>query len=176
MYELHDHPFSELSAWELHGLLRLRSEVFVVEQECVYLDIDGRDTALNVRHIWLSSDRRVVAAVRMFDEGLHRVIGRVVTAANHRGAGLAARLIDHCLATSDGPWLLDAQAHLEPWYEQLGFRRSGDTFIEDGIPHVPMTHPHSASAESRAASSSKPAPTRSASAAPRPPPSTSSTA
>lgn len=139
-YHLHDKPFDQLDPYELYGILALRSQVFVVEQNCVFLDPDGRDIVPTARHIWIERDRRVVSACRLIDEGLHREIGRIVTLDTARGDGLASKLIDHCLAASDGPWQLNAQAHLADWYGQLGFHTVGDEYLEDGIPHVEMVH------------------------------------
>lgn len=141
MYELNDRRFDDLTTHELYDLLRLRNQVFIVEQDCAYLDIDGRDTAPNVRHIWFSAQRQIVAACRMFDEGRERVIGRIVTDEDHRGNRLAAKLLEHCLATSDGPWRLAAQAHLATWYERFGFAVAGEPYDEDGIAHIDMVRP-----------------------------------
>ena len=81
----------------------------------------------------------MAATIRVLDDGATRAIGRVATAPGHRGAGLAARLIEQGIALCDGvPITLGAQAHLEGWYERFGFRRSGPGYDEDGIPHVPM--------------------------------------
>lgn len=133
-----DKAFADLSAWELYLVAQLRSQVFVVEQDCVFLDLDGRDTAPTVRHIWVERERRPVAVARLLDEGTHREIGRLATAIDARGQGLAARLIDYCLATSDGPWHLNAQAHLASWYARFGFDTIGEPFVEDGIDHIAM--------------------------------------
>lgn len=141
MFSVLEATFDELTPRQLYAILRLRSEVFVVEQECVYLDLDGVDTTPNVRHIWVEQDRRIIAVVRLIDDGLRRHIGRVATAADARGRGLAGKLIDYCLATSEGPWALAAQSHLAGWYSGFGFAIDGDEYLEDGIPHVPMTRP-----------------------------------
>ncbi len=135
--EIDDRAFRELAAEEIYAILRLRSEVFVVEQDCVYLDIDGRDTEPGTRHVWLGGDEPV-SYLRLLDEGEQRRIGRIVTHAEHRGAGHAARLMRHVLQWSEGPWVLDAQHHLEPWYHTIGFETTGPAFDDDGIMHVPM--------------------------------------
>jgi ElaA protein len=133
-----------LDSRTLYRILRLRSEVFVVEQDCVYLDADGRDVEPTTVHVWLDPvphGPRVAAALRLLTEpdGSFR-IGRVVTAPSHRRLGLARALIEHALTLvpADAPVVLDAQAHLEGWYGHLGFERSGVEFVEDGIVHVPM--------------------------------------
>lgn len=138
--ELFDRSFGELTAHELHDILALRVAVFVVEQTCPYAEIDGRDTESGTRHVWFA-DPGVRAYLRVLDDGDSRRIGRVVTAPAARGAGLAARLVDHVTATTAGPWVLDAQAHLESWYLARGFAVAGPAFVEDGIAHVPMRRP-----------------------------------
>jgi len=131
--------FAELTPFELYGLCRLRVDVFVVEQECPYPELDGRDTESATEHLWYESDGQVAATIRVLDDGPSRAIGRVATAAGFRGQGLAARLIEEGIASYGGaPLTLGAQAHLEGWYERFGFRRSGPGYVEDGIPHVPM--------------------------------------
>lgn len=122
-----------------YAVLRLRSAVFVVEQDCVYLDLDGRDLEPTARHLWIDDGSGPVAYLRVLDEGagVHRV-GRVVTAPHTRGAGLAGRLVAHVVDTRRGPLVLDAQSRLEGWYGSFGFERTGPEFVEDGIPHVPM--------------------------------------
>ena len=130
----------ELPATALYGILRLRSEVFVVEQACVYLDPDGRDLEPSTRHLWIEDDGRVVAALRvMHDADGATSIGRVVTAPSHRSKGLAAELVRSALDTTPTrPVRINAQSHLVGWYAQLGFAVDGDEFVEDGIPHTPM--------------------------------------
>jgi ElaA protein len=131
--------FAELTPFEVYELCRLRVDVFVVEQECPYPELDGRDTEPTTVHLWLQSGGRVAATIRVLDDGVSKAIGRVATAADFRGRGLAARLMAEGIALCQGsPITLGAQAHLEGWYEQFGFRRSGPGYVEDGIPHVPM--------------------------------------
>lgn len=129
----------QLAPRTLHDILRLRSAVFVVEQQCVYLDIDGRDIEPGVRHWWVEANGTVVACLRQLDEsdGSTR-LGRIVTDPAHRGQGLAAALIEAALDTSDRPVLLEAQAHLARWYRRFGFNIAGELYIEDGIDHLPM--------------------------------------
>ncbi|MCW2634300.1 MAG: elaA [Blastococcus sp.] len=131
--------FGELTPFELYGLCRLRVDVFVVEQQCPYPELDGRDTEPATEHLWFESGDAVVATIRVLDDGASRAIGRVATATGARGQGLAARLIEEGIALCGQlPITLGAQAHLEGWYERFGFRRSGPGYVEDGIPHVPM--------------------------------------
>ncbi|MCZ2860059.1 GNAT family N-acetyltransferase [Blastococcus sp. VKM Ac-2987] len=132
--------FADLTPFEVYGLCRLRVDVFVVEQECPYPELDGRDVEPATEHLWLeAADGAVLATIRVLDDGPTRAIGRVATAVGARGRGLSARLIGEALRSyGDGPLTLGAQAYLESWYERFGFRRSGPGYVEDGIPHVPM--------------------------------------
>ncbi len=139
-YDVRVAGFDELDLATAYRLWQLRSQVFVVEQECAYLDPDGRDLEPGTTHLWLATaDGAVAAYVRLLTEpsGGHR-IGRVVTDPAHRGRHLAGRLLDHALARAEGPVVLDAQAHLAHVYARHGFVRSGEDFTEDGILHTPM--------------------------------------
>jgi ElaA protein len=130
---------AELSAPQLYALLRLRSEVFVVEQACAYLDPDGRDLEPTTRHLWVEDDGDVVAALRVLAEpDGGSSLGRVVTAPSHRSRGLGAELVKAALAGAPRPVRINAQSHLVDWYAGLGFAVAGDEFVEDGIPHTPM--------------------------------------
>lgn len=132
-------PFEGLTLEQLYGLLRLRVEVFVVEQECAYPELDGRDAEAGTEHLWIEAGGEVVAALRILRDPDAAVIGRVVTRADHRGHGLAARLLEAALE-GIGPARvrIGAQAHLEQWYAGFGFVRSGPDYLEDGIAHLPM--------------------------------------
>ena len=139
MLVLHDRPLGEIDPLVLYRILRLRSEVFVVEQACVYLDPDGRDLEPAARQLWLEDDGgEVVATARVLVDGDAHRIGRIATAAARRGTGLAARLVEHFLASYRGPWRLDAQTQLTGWYEAFGFEVAGPEYDDDGILHVPM--------------------------------------
>jgi ElaA protein len=140
LVDVRDAAFDELDAHTVYEILALRSAVFVVEQDCVYLDPDGRDLEPAARQVWVTQDGSVVATLRMLREPAGETrIGRVATAADARGLGLAAAMMRHALAiASDGDVVLGAQAHLEGWYGQFGFVRDGAEYDEDGIPHVPM--------------------------------------
>jgi predicted GNAT family N-acyltransferase len=131
--------FAELTPFEVYRLCRLRVDVFVVEQECPYPELDGRDVEPATVHLWFEDDDGIAATIRVLDDGGTRAIGRVATAPGHRGRGLAGQLIEAGIALcGSAPITLGAQAHLEGWYERFGFRRSGPGYVEDGIPHVPM--------------------------------------
>lgn len=138
--ELHRSSGTEISAPDLYAVLVLRSQVFVVEQACAYLDPDGRDVDPGTTHLWLTTPAGAIAAyVRLLTEadGGHR-IGRVVTDPAARGSQLAGRLVDEAIALSRRPVALDAQSHLTALYARHGFEPAGDEFVEDGIPHTPM--------------------------------------
>lgn len=136
-------PGPELNASQLHALLRLRVDIFVVEQECPYPEIDGLDLLDTTRHLWFSDDTGPTAYLRILSDphtanSLWR-IGRVVTRVDARGAGLAGALMESALTLlGSAEVVLEAQAHLSKFYETFGFVVCGDEYIEDGIPHLPM--------------------------------------
>jgi ElaA protein len=130
--------FVELDPTTLYELLRLRSEVFVVEQNCAFLDLDGRDTEPTAIHLWLERDGRMVGYARILPGPDATELGRIVTALDERGTGLGARLIREAMTRIDGPIRLKAQARLAEWYERFGFEAIDQPFLEDGIPHVPL--------------------------------------
>ncbi len=137
---LHSCGFASLDTATLYALLRLRVDVFVVEQECAYAELDGRDTDACTRHLWAADADEPLAYLRLLVEpdGSRR-IGRVCVRSGHRGTGLARQLVVEALRQSAGhDVVLDAQTYLRGWYEQLGFIVSGAEFVEDGIPHLPM--------------------------------------
>lgn len=136
--------FEDLDVATLYRILRLRSEVYVVEQQCIYSDLDGRDREPTTTLLWVDDDQdspTVAATVRLLvqPDGSYR-LGRVVTALAKRHTGLAGALIDASLrmVPPGATVALDAQIRLAPWYERWGFSRSGPDFDEDGMPHTPM--------------------------------------
>ena len=139
MATVEEAPFAKLDTATLYAILRLRQDVFVVEQRCVYPDIDGRDLEPGTNHCWMAEGDAVVAYLRVLGEpdGTWR-IGRVVTAPRARGRGLATTLVRDVLTRLNGPVVLDAQTQVIAMYQRLGFVVSGPEFSEDGIPHVPM--------------------------------------
>ena len=138
-----DAPLNELDPLTLYRILRLRSEVFVVEQECVYLDLDGRDSEPTARHLWIVDGDEVVATLRLLaDPGGVLRIGRVATAPGVRGRGLAADLMTRALELAGRvEVVLEAQSYLAAWYARFGFEVSGADYLEDGIAHTPMRRP-----------------------------------
>lgn len=133
--------FDELEPRVLYEVLRLRIDVFVVEQACVFGDLDGRDREPGATHLWLERDGEVLGYARILPEGDGTTtIGRIVTRPAHRAQGLGAALVREAMARIDGPMVLNAQARLAAWYEQFGFEVTGPPHLEDGIEHVPMRH------------------------------------
>ncbi len=129
--------FQQLSLERLYEILRLRVQVFVVEQECAYPEIDNID--FDASHLWIDDAQGLASYLRVVkDKDCYR-IGRVVTRADARSQGLSRKLIQHVLAATGGPWVLSAQSYLHDWYNNLGFTQTGSEFLEDGIPHIPMS-------------------------------------
>jgi ElaA protein len=138
---LHTAHFDDLSGRILYALLKLRSDVFVVEQASAYQELDGRDTEPGTRHLWLAppqqpADPRTYLRVLAEPDGERR-IGRVCTAAGSRGAGLSGQLMSAALEPG-GSFVLDAQSYLVGFYAGFGFVADGPEFVEDGIAHTPM--------------------------------------
>ena len=139
--------FAQLDAATLYALLKLRSEVFVVEQQCVYLDPDGKDAHPDVVHvIGRADDGSIAAYLRILPAGLSYPqvsFGRVLTAPAYRGRGLGDPLVRVALAEIERRWpgsdvQIGAQAHLEHYYARHGFVRNSDNYLDDGIPHIDM--------------------------------------
>jgi ElaA protein len=140
--QIHEAGAPEIDIRVLYRILRLRQEVFVVEQDCPFVDLDGRDLEATTVHLWVDEDPEgpaVTACLRILanPDGATE-LGRIVTAPPARGRGLGAELIERALSLTGPPWVLKAQARLAGWYGIFGFRTSGPDFVEDGIAHVPM--------------------------------------
>ncbi|WFE49593.1 GNAT family N-acetyltransferase [Micromonospora sp. WMMD1155] len=138
--EIQTASFADLDARTFHDLLKLRIDVFVVEQNCPYPELDGRDVEDGTRHLWLTDRGAPLAYLRILadPDGTAR-IGRVVVAPEARGGGHAGRLMTAALeVVGDRPSVLDAQSHLVGFYQRFGFTVSGPEYVEDGIPHTPM--------------------------------------
>lgn len=139
MTELFVRHYSELTADELYELLRLRAEVFVVEQDCAYLDPDGRDKL--AFHVWIGDGERAAACLRVYKEDGAVRIGRVVTRERRRGLG--ARIMAAGVRVAREKFgakeiLISAQEYARPFYEKCGFTAYTGPYLEDGIPHVGM--------------------------------------
>ncbi len=131
--------FAEIDARALHDVLRLRQEVFVLEQDCVYPDIDGRDVEPGTHHVLLTEDGALLGYARVLDDGGTWRVGRVVVHPEARGRGLARDLMQAALPLCAGrPIVLDAQERLVEWYAGYGFAVTGEPYLDDGLMHVPM--------------------------------------
>ncbi|MGB8375193.1 MAG: GNAT family N-acetyltransferase [Salegentibacter sp.] len=136
--------FEELTTAELYELLQLRSEVFVVEQDCVYQDIDGKDQ--KALHILGYRNDRLVAYTRCFDRGFYfeeAAIGRVLVRKNARNFGYGHDIMKASLEAIRKNYKTDsiklsAQQYLLKFYESHGFVAIGEGYLEDGIPHIAM--------------------------------------
>lgn len=139
--ELHCKAFDELTAGELHEILRVRCAVFVVEQNCPYQDVDDID--LQSLHIYLEENEKIAAYLRCFQQVPNTArIGRVLTM--ERGKGLGRPLMEAGIRAAKQQLHADkieieAQCYASGFYNKFGFEISGEAFLEDGIPHVPMT-------------------------------------
>lgn len=137
--------FSELTTAELYEILALRQRVFVLEQTCLYNDLDGLDDRCD--HLWTRGpDGAIAAYLRILPPGLtfpEPSLGRVIVAASARGTGAGRALMREGQARvrakyGDVPIRIAAQAYLLRFYSELGFRRASDDYLEDGIPHLEM--------------------------------------
>jgi ElaA protein len=146
MIRWQDLHHSELTVAELYALLKLRCEVFVVEQTCPYLDVDGDDLVGDNRHLLGWKEDQLVAYARILksDDDLEPVvIGRVIVSNAVRGEKLGFALMERAVDSSLQHWpqhalYLGAQAHLQQFYGRFGFVAVTEIYDEDGIPHVGM--------------------------------------
>ncbi len=136
--------FQELSTAELYAVLQLRSAIFVVEQECIYQDIDGKDA--KAIHVLGYLDEELIAYTRVFGPGDYfdqASIGRVAVRESHRGKGLGYQIMEASIeavrAIFDTQQItLSAQLYLKDFYADMGFKPEGPEYKEDGIPHIRM--------------------------------------
>ena len=141
--EKHIKTFDQLTTEELYALIHLREKVFVVEQQCAYLDADGHD--IDAVHVWLSDERGIVAYCRVLDRGAafeDVSLGRVI--AVYRREGLGTQVVRLGIDVARERFrarriVIEAQTYARKLYENLGFRQTSDEFLEDGIPHIQMT-------------------------------------
>ncbi len=134
--------FKELTIDELYEILKLRAEVFVVEQNCVYQDVD--DVDLDAYHVYCKEDGKMVAYLRVIDKGkrLDEVsLGRVISV--KRRQGLGTQILKTGLAVAKEKYgasvvKIGAQAYAKPFYEGVGFQQISGEYLEDGIPHIYM--------------------------------------
>jgi ElaA protein len=141
--ELHRATGDQLSAATLYALLRLRVNVFVVEQGSPYADLDGRDLSPDTVHYWWQPGAEPLSYLRLLVEpdGSAR-IGRVCTVPSARGTGLGRRLMDAAMAeVGDRPAVLDAQVGVQAMYARYGFEPTGEPYDDAGVTHVAMVRP-----------------------------------
>ena len=134
--------FTELSAAELYAILRARQDVFVVEQNCPFPEIDGKD--LDAYHLWFEENGEILAYARVLDRGVSfetPAVGRVISI--RRREGLGSRILSEGIRIAREKYLaevvmLEAQVYARKLYEKQGFVQVSEEFLEDGIPHIIM--------------------------------------
>jgi ElaA protein len=140
-------PFNELSVDELYRILRLRADIFVVEQDCVYADLDGKDTVPGALHLFGMQDQEVVCCLRILPPGCSYPdmpsLGRVAAAPSVRGQGIGHQMLARAVNTLDQLWPdkvchISAQSYLQNYYQSQGFVVVTDEYLEDDLPHVGM--------------------------------------
>jgi len=140
-------PFDSLTTKELYEILRLRSEIFVVEQHCIFLDQDNKD--FSCQHLMLYANKELMAYARIVPAGLsfeEPSIGRIVSSPAARGKGFGKQLvqlaIENCLRLhGNKPIKIGAQLYLKAFYESFGFEQVSEIYDEDGIDHLDMVRP-----------------------------------
>lgn len=141
--------FDELNNHQLYACLKLRSDVFVVEQNCVYPDLDNKDIDANTLHVFAYIDKEIAAYARILPEGLSYQevsIGRVLVAAKQRGKGFAKQLMEKTITIAKAHFpnqaiQIGAQLHLTDFYQSFRFKVNGEPYDEDGIMHIDMLLP-----------------------------------
>ena len=136
--------FQQLTTEELYAVLQLRSAIFVVEQACIYQDMDGKDA--NAIHVLGFIDKKLIAYTRVFGPGDYfsdASIGRVAVCESHRGKGLGYQIMEASIEAVSAIFdtqhiTLSAQLYLKDFYEEIGFKAEGPEYKEDGIPHIRM--------------------------------------
>ena len=145
MITFYEKNFNDLSLTVLHDIFALRSKIFVVEQNCVYQDIDGKDK--DAIHAIGVEKEKVIAYARILNSNLSNPkfvsIGRITILKKERGKGYGHKLVDFCIGIINKRWptkkiKISAQAHLKEFYESHGFIKKGGEYLEDGIPHIEM--------------------------------------
>ena len=136
--------FEDLTTHQLYDILKLRSEIFVVEQNCVYLDIDGKDKL--ALHLFGEFEGKIVAYSRLFKAGIsfdNASIGRVVVDANYRNKKWGHDLMREAISGiklhfGESQITIGAQLYLKKFYESHGFIQTSEMYLEDDIPHIEM--------------------------------------
>ena len=137
--------FKELSVEEMYQILRIRSEVFIIEQRCIYQDIDGKDE--KAMHVMGKNNKEIIAYTRILDRGEYYdlpSISRVVVTKKNRGKERGKRIMEESIKyinknLKEKTIVLAAQKYLENFYRELGFIPEGKEYLEDEIPHQKMT-------------------------------------
>ena len=135
--------FDRLTPREVYEILKIRTAVFVVEQNCSYQEVDGTD--YESLHVWLEENDEIVAYLRIFEKDSENgtvQIGRVLS--KRRGEGLGAKVMEHGIEAAQLEMgakaiFIEAQTYALDFYKKFGFEPCGEEFLEDGIPHTPMT-------------------------------------
>ena len=135
--------FNELTPEELYDILKLRVDVFVVEQNCPYPEIDGKDK--EAYHVWLKDEDGIAAYLRVLDKGVSfddASVGRVISSRRRKGYGTV--VLNEGIKVAKEKFgadriTIEAQVYARKFYENVGFRQVSEEFLEDGIPHVLMT-------------------------------------
>ena len=138
--------FEELTTTELYEILRVRAEVFVVEQTCIYQDLDEKDK--RAYHLYCEESGKVKAYLRILDKGISYPeisIGRVLTTENNRRKGLAREMMEKAIdfigkELGENQIRISGQLYLQVFYESLGFQTVSEMYLEDDIPHVEMLY------------------------------------
>lgn len=139
-------PFKELQIEELYDLLKLRSKVFVVEQNCPYQDVDDKDK--KGYHLYLKDEDEIIAYLRILDKNVSYKeisIGRVITAPKYRHQGIAKQMLEKAITfveeeLKESRIRISAQEHLVSLYESVGFKVVSEMYLEDDIPHIEMLY------------------------------------
>ncbi len=138
--------FNELTVDELYKILRLRNEVFVVEQQCVYQDCDNKD--YDAYHLFLEEDSKVIGYLRILNRGVSYEevsIGRVLVKEKHRRKGISQRMMLEAIKfveneLNENEIRISAQVYAKAFYEGVGFKQVSDEYLEDDIPHIEMLY------------------------------------
>lgn len=138
--------FKELESEEIYEILKIRNEVFIVEQRCAYLDCDGKDK--ESYHLFLEDNKKIVAYLRILQKGISYdeiSIGRVLVHKNHRRKGIAQEMMIKAISFIEGNLnereiRIEAQEYLVDFYRGFGFEKVSDMYLEDDIPHIEMLY------------------------------------
>ncbi|TQV72966.1 GNAT family N-acetyltransferase [Aliikangiella marina] len=143
----HLKKFNELSGHQVYKIMQLRVDIFVVEQNCPYSDLDGKDEHPEVLHLFATENEAIVCYLRILPPNLaypnKPALGRIVSSAQYRGTGAGHQLMQQATQILDEKWPnltshMSAQAHLQGFYGKHGYTAVGEEYLEDDIPHIGM--------------------------------------